>query len=278
MAEKVPLGAYGLTFGNLDAGGLLNAAPRDWPSVTVHFRPGTSGQEVIDVRAGRIAAPHRDFRLMEFDRDTASATFVAPARDDDAIVHPGLGLTGAAFAAWHGRQSLHSGAFVLGDGAWAFPGGSDTGKSSLAAALHHRGVPVLSDDTLVLEDGYCLAGVRCVDLRLEAAAALQVDGRPARADRLRLHLPPVPHTVPLRGFVFLRWGERVAVRELALAERIERLMEVTSILRRLNTPVALLDLAVLPAYELVRPRDWGALAETLDLVLDLPASLASQAH
>ena len=77
---------------------------------------------------------------------------------------------------------------------------------------------------------------------------------PREGGRNRLYLPPVAAEFPLRGFVYLEWGERVEVERVKPAARLERLQSQRQAVRLHNDPVAQLDLAALPALVLRRPQ------------------------
>lgn len=70
----------------------------------------------------------------------------------------------------------------------------------------------------------------------------------------------------LAGWVYLSWGPKVAVRAIPAAERVHRLIAL-----RPTRPGAVLALAALPAYELVRPLDWDQLSRSLDVLLTVLA-------
>ena len=208
------------------------------------------------------------------DRRAGVATFGgAAAPTPDEIVHPHLGMLGAIYAQWlPGRMGFHAGAFIGGERAWAVVGGPEDGKSTLMAALAMAGLPVLGDDTLVLEGVRCLPGVRCIDLRLDAAAHLGPSGTLTvrRGARERLVLTKPPGEAPLGGWLFLNWADEVAVRELRTPERIARIARCQGWHRRgVTDPAELLEVAALPAWELTRPRDWAHASEALGLVREL---------
>ena len=99
----------------------------------------------------------------------------------DELVHPFLAPAAALFAHWHGREGLHGGALALGGTAWGVIGDRLGGKSSLLAALAVSGTDVVCDDVLVLDGREVYPGPRTVDLREDAAAALER----RRGDRCR---------------------------------------------------------------------------------------------
>jgi hypothetical protein len=207
------------------------------------------------------------------DRHAGAATFRGEARPTpDEIVHPRLGMLGAVYAQWLPRRmAFHAGAFINGGRAWAIVGEQLDGKSTLLAALALAGLPVLGDDTLVLDEGRCLSGVRCVDLRPDAAAHLGVDDAVVRRGRrVRMPVGGSAHEPRLAGWLFLRWGETVASRSLEAPERIARIGRSRGWHRRgVSDPQALLECTALPAWELSRPRDWRQLPRVVELLREL---------
>lgn len=269
-------GAYGLAVDGLEQEApLLVPAWDDWPTVRIEVdgREAEAAPERLDEDFARYPDPPA--RAVEVDRVAAVARFLgAGPLSSDEIVHPRLGMIGALFAQWlPGRTAFHGGAFVSGGRAWAVLGGRGDGKSTVMAALALAGLPVMGDDTLVLDGMECLAGVRCVDLRPDAVARLGVGEAVAtvrRGARARLPLDGAPPPVPLGGWIFLSWGVDVAVRELPPAERIARIGRAQGWHRRgVTEPAGLLDVAALPAWELARPRDWARLPDVVERVRDL---------
>src|SRR5581483_9726346 len=167
--------------------------------------------------------------VIDLVREPASATFrTRDALDGRALLHPYLGAAASVAAAWHGRESLHAGAFVHRGRAWGVLGERTAGKSSLLAVLHELGRPIVADDILVLDGLAALAAPRSVDLRREAAEALGIG-------------------VPL-GRVWLGWGDAIEVATVGARERLRR---IASQLTIPNVPAradALLELAALPGF------------------------------
>jgi hypothetical protein len=80
----------------------------------------------------------------------------APGADDDAVRLFLLGSAMGALLLQRGLLPLHGSAVGVNGGGVIFVGPSGHGKSTLAAALNHRGYPILADDVCVLdfdEDG-----------------------------------------------------------------------------------------------------------------------------
>lgn len=260
---------------------LLVPAEPGWPAlrVVVDPRPGEAGGTFLDETGARYPAPSGGY--VEIDRAAGVAALRGTdGLTSDAIVHPGLGMIAAIYAQWlPERMAFHAGAFVSGGRSWAVVGGQADGKSTLMAALAVAGVPVLGDDTLVVEGLACLPGVRCVDLRPDAADRLQVDYGIATVRggaRRRLLIGDAPGEAPLGGWIFLTWGDALAVRELAAAERLARIGRAQGWHRRgVTEPERLLDVAALPAWELTRPREWADLPHTVERLRELTSAVAA---
>lgn len=275
-------GAYGLRVTGLETEDrLLTDAEPGWPSLrlVVDPQPAEAVGTLLDER--RATYPDVPGGFVEVDREAGVATFRGvEGLTTDALVHPRLGMLAAIYAHWlPGRVAFHAGAFVSGSAAWAVVGDRGDGKSTLMAALADAGLPVLGDDTLVVEDGTCLPGVRCVDLRPDAAPHLP-SGRAAASVRAgarrRVPLDPAPLDAALSGWVFLKWGSELELRPLPAAERIGRVGHAQGWHRRGATdPRALLDLAGLPAWELTRPRDWAQLGSAVEAVREVVAGVSA---
>ena len=128
-------------------------------------------------------------------------------------MHPHLAGAAAVLSHWCGRDSFHAGAFVVDGGVWGLLGDKGAGNSSTLVSLARAGVPIVSDDVLVLDKATAYAGPRSIDLRTDAAQTLRT-GQPLGmiGDRARWRVPlgPVEPELPFRGWVTLRWGPRSA--------------------------------------------------------------------
>lgn len=274
-----PRAAYGVAVTGLEAEDhLLSAGEPGWPAIRIVVDPSPAerGRAVLgedaacfpEARSGHVAVNRR----------TGVAAFRGTGLTTDEIVHPRLGMLGALVAQWlPGRVAFHAGAFVSEGRAWAVVGERGDGKSTLMAALALSGLPVLGDDTLVLDSDRCLPGVRCVDLRPDAVDRLGVRdavGTVRGGDRERLLLGPVAPSTPLAGWLFLRWSDELSLRPLPAGERIARLGRARGWHRRgVTEPHELLRLAALPAWEVARPRDWARLPEVLERVVALTTAV-----
>jgi hypothetical protein len=149
-------------------------------------------------------------------------------------------------------------------------GDKTAGKSTLLAWLARAGAGVLSDDVLIIDGDRAFAGPRSIDLRGEAAEVLgagEALGHIGARDRWRVPLDPVPAELPLRGWVSLEWGDRVAVEPVRGSERLMALMPHRGVRLEPAIPAALVRLSGLPHLRLTRPRDWGSMGEVADRLL-----------
>lgn len=219
--------------------------------------------EIPVTNGGRIVVEREPARVIFATRELLGA---------EELLHPYLAYAAGIFGRWLGRLSLHAGAVVVSDGAWAVLGPRESGKSSTLAWLAQAGFGVLCDDVLVLDRMNALAGPRVVDLRAETAAELGA-GEPlgviGARERWRLPLDAVEPELPLRGVIFLAWGDDVAATPVAAPERVLRLASELMVRLAPPNPAALLDLAGLPCWELRRPHGLGSLDATGGRLLDL---------
>jgi hypothetical protein len=273
-AEGELVGAYGLRVRGVDsARALLVPAERSWPSVELVSRIGDSSSDPYD----RVSNQHAELKLLEgsrviIEREKGRAVFIgaSPPRPEE-LVHPYLAPVAAIYAYWLERESFHAGAFVAGDGVWALIGERESGKSSTLAWLALHGYEIVCDDMLVLEDGDALAGPRSIDLRPEAAHALGTGeplGRVGARERWRLTPGVVRDELPLRGWIFLRWGDRVECARVPGAERLRRLGANRGARLPVADPPYLIELAALPGWELHRPQGWHSLALAAERLLE----------
>jgi hypothetical protein len=246
------LGAYGLHLTGLDtASRYLVKAPATWPQLAIE----------------RTAAP-----AASIDRAPLAARFTGPAGfDDDAIIHPGLGMLAAIANRWLGRDAFHAGAFLTGDGAWAVMGAKDAGKSTTLAHLAAKGRGIVADDVLIIDNGHAFAGPRCVDLR-ESAADWLGQGESINAvgerRRWRVHVPAIPPVVPLRGWILPTWGDRIELEPVPALRRLPLLYANLALTQIPRYPDRLLSLAALKFLVFRRPRRWEAMEEAAATLLD----------
>src|SRR5690242_2880846 len=197
--------AYGLRIAGLPEDAPLLECPAGvrWPELRLVHGPPTAPPRIVDPAATTV--PLRGGGELCLEGPTATFRTPEPPTDD-ALVHPQLAVAAAGRNRLLGREVLHAGAVVVDGAAWALAGLNEAGKSTLLAALAVFGLPVLSDDLLVLEDETAFAGPRCADLRTPIALAGLPPSQAVRdGQRWRVLLPAAPPSVPLAGFVFLRW-------------------------------------------------------------------------
>ena len=191
----------------------------------------------------------------------------------EAIVHPVATVPLAVLARWRGDATLHAGAVLRDGAAYAVCGGQGAGKSTTMALLAQRGLPVVTDDLLVVSGGEALAGPSCVDLRPDVAERFpdaRFLGVVGRRERYRLLTAPAPARTPLGGLFLLGWHADgpARVEPLTLEERAQ-VIHVFDYAGSVGLPrgEALMDLLALPMWRLSRARDWQAADEALDLLL-----------
>ena len=204
-------------------------------------------------------------RTIVVDRRPPRGTVHGPPIDTEDLVHPYLGPIATVHGRWLGRESFHAGAFATPAGAWLVVGPKEAGKSSLLAALHRAGHPVVCDDIAVLDGTNILAGPRAVDLRErpdDLDAALVREG-----ERWRVGLPPIALRLPLAGWVELRWSDRRTLQDVPVAERLRRLAGWRQWQALASNPHAFLELAALPGFVFERPR--GQMARDVEAIVDL---------
>jgi hypothetical protein len=266
-------GAHGLHLPMLaGAGDLLVQAPEQWMEwqVVLALGKGMPTEFVEDSRARLRSAPSG---WVDLDRCQRTSTMHLPsAPSPGEIAQPFLGSTAVVVAHWAGLPSFHAGAFVAHGKAWAILGHKGRGKSSLLAALSLRGVPILTDDVLVVGKRLQgLAGPRCVDLRRETAFALGVGdamGVVGTRERWRVRVDQVPPEVPLGGWIHLDWGEP-EIASVSPEQRVEALFANFALRgERLHPTVLsqLMGLFALPMVRVHRPRDLRRIDETCELL------------
>ncbi|WP_369140376.1 hypothetical protein [Modestobacter versicolor] len=273
----MPTGCYGITLDGLPgAAGLLRpTAPGD-PVLHVAQRRGQEEPTHPGISDDRAAYPMANGAgTVLLDRAAGSLAYVTGAPlPDRHVVHPHLALPASVVARWSGRDALHAGAFEVDGGAWGVLGPRDSGKSSLLAQLHLLGVPVLSDDVVVVADGQVLPGPGLVDLRRGAAGHFGVGealGVVGRRERWRVEVPPAT-AAPLRGWLLPAWGT-AGLQRVPPTARLPVLMTNVALRLPPPDPARFFELAGVPVLQWSRPRDWAQLEQgTRRLLESLPAA------
>jgi hypothetical protein len=277
-APEKPLGMYGLRIGGLaaEAKGSLVPVADDSPEVAVSVALGTSLVALERRYEGRVIIAAERGALLDIVREPPSATVLLQRWPSPRmLVHPVLSIVAAVHSRWRGALTLHGGAFAVEGRAWAVLGQKNEGKSSLMASLARRGVPVLTDDLVVVDSGHVLAGPRTVDLRPDAVEHFpeaEYIGAIGTRHRYRISLAAVPPRTPLAGFITLAWGtkEGASLRALPLGDRLRTLTnhEATP-LAGPQPPELLFPALELEMLELRRPKGWDLHSAALDLLSDL---------
>ena len=266
-------GVYGVAVDGLPgAEHLMRPADSAWPTLRVvtALGPPTVDADVVGDEEAAFALEQGglDVRL---DRATTTAAFTAEREHPDgAYLHPFLARTAAVLARWHHREAFHAGCLVVGGAAWAVLGAREAGKSTVLAQAHLRGLPVLTDDVLVVDDGVVLPGPGSLDLREPTARRLAL-GEPlgvvGSRERWRVALPDDVAPTPLRGWVLPVWGESTAL--FPLPPQPRQALVASALFPRLppEDPLRLLALGALPVVVWQRPRDFAAADGALDALL-----------
>ncbi len=258
-------GAYGFRLSGLDdALDWLNPAPDDWPTVEVKQEvapPDESSRFDEEVRAFPLMGGYR----LEVMRAERRVLFSGPEPlSSPALIHPFLAPAASVLCRWEDWPPFHAGAFVVNGEAWALTADRNGGKSTTLAALAESGVPVLTDDLVVLKESHVAAGPRSVDLRdPRDFSDVEYLGELGRRERWRKQLAPVPAEVPVAGVIQLVWSDAPGVHWVSMEEKPEIIKEGLSYSA---SGRAMLDVLRLPMVRVGRPR--GELTETIDLVLE----------
>jgi hypothetical protein len=248
------------------------------PIVVVSWRWAVTVSDHVQVDDRRVSFGTSRATSIFVDRDPPRIMFHLPQPPTpDALIHPLGTVPVAILARWRGDVTLHAGAFATAGGAWAVVGHREAGKSTLLAALTTRGVPLLADDLLAVNDGRVWPGPGCVDLRPDAAprfAGARDLGIVSGRRRFRLSTATETRRLPLRGIFVLAWHDQpdVRVEPLTAEERLRLLYDLEYVaLVGPADPHALMGLVAVPAWRVIRPRDWAATDTSLDAILNLAA-------
>ena len=141
----------------------------------------------------------------------------------------------AAIACLNGLLPIHASAIASDGRVFAFTGPAGAGKSTLVAALGNRGLPMFSDDTLVLDLSdpdcvVCLPGHKRLKL---TADALKLTGA-AQEERVSLTVEKsyarpgagdVRMALPIAQLIFLEEGPDLRIERISGAEKLLRLQD-----------------------------------------------------
>jgi hypothetical protein len=278
---NIARGAYGIRLRGLEgAAELLVGVPEEAPEYAVAAEIGHADSFDERVDDDRAELRLRSGGQIVVDRGHQTILYRVPHEvRPDELVHPYLAPAAAVIGRWHGRESVHAGAFAVEGRALGVVGTREAGKSSTLAWLASQGIDVLCDDMLIVDGDTPLPGPRSIDLRADAAqrlAAGEAIGVTGARERWRLRLGETAGA-RLVGWVFLAWGDEVTARPLRASERIPRIAEERGLRLPPVRPDSLLELASLPAWELSRPREWGSLPRAAELLLELASATPTEA-
>lgn len=252
----------------------LPAAEDGAENIEFSWRHASALYDAREVSSEHMRMSYQRGGQMVATRDPASVVIEVPQPlSIAAIVHPIATLPLSVFARWHGHMTLHGGAFLNAGAAWAICGDQTAGKSSALAMLGSRGVPILSDDLVVIAGHEVLCGPRCVDLRPDVAARFanaESLGVVGSRERFRLPTAEAPPRAPLGGIVVLEWGSgtEIEATPLDLQDRLSLLYKQQySTLFEQPDEQGVIRLLDTPMLRFRRPRDWDSAEEATDQLL-----------
>jgi hypothetical protein len=253
-----------------EAADLLVDAPVGWSEWRIDRRQNEGRpQEFVGQTHARLRSEPRGWVNVDRARQISTLNLPLPVRDRE-VVHPYLASTASVAAYWHGMQSFHAGAFVVDGRAWAILGDRGAGKSSLLAYLALEGVPILTDDVLVVRGSTALAGPRCIDLRAEPASRFKVGealGVVGTRERWRMKIGPVHPELPIAGWLCLEWG-KTSIDVVPPQERLLALFASLALRVNPSAPDALVELLALPMIVLRRRQDFSDLSRDVASLLN----------
>jgi hypothetical protein len=269
-----PRGAWGIRIAAPEpAQGLLSPAPPDWPLVQVHAAVCDELSREVEWGPRRAQYTLLGGHHIRIERDplTVDLQLCRPT-SEEAVIVPHLSSVGSTVALWNGNEAFHAGAFIHEAGAWGVLGEKGAGKTSTLAALDRLGLPVMTDDLLIYQQGNVLAGPRCLDLRRGPAAAMSQGediGVVGTRRRWRVYLGPCPLSAPLRGWLVPSWDDTNRIERIEPTERLRMLPRFRALQVPWEDPASLLELAAYPAYRWLRPRQLDDLEANTARLLEL---------
>lgn len=274
--SSISLAAWGLRFSGVPgASAVLSAGSPLWPEMRVRVR-APDGLE--DTESTHLAHNHCRLDLLgggsvSMTREPLVAVLTLPHAAtvlDECVVQPHLASAASVAGAWLGRDVFHAGAVVVNGHAWGLLAGKGGGKSTTLAHLSARGVQVLTDDALVIEDGHALVGPRCVDLRPKSARVLSV-GRPlgvvGTRERWRVYLGECGASYPLGGWVLLEWAPLATTTPVPSRDRLGILLRHRALPLPWVTAPVFLQLVARPMIRWSRPQRLTAMDDSLSSLL-----------
>jgi hypothetical protein len=266
-------GAWGLRFPTLAAAEPVLVPAPDWPAIGLEVRhlPAPNVDQSSDWDSTGMRVPLAAGGHLRVVWPFAVTLSLPGHPVAECVVQPHLTTAAASISMRQGQQPLHAGAFELNGMAWGLLGAKEAGKSSTLALASQRGLGIVTDDLLVASQGAALAGPRCVDLRPEAARALDMGedlGVVGLRERWRVRVGPCPSAVPIGGFILPSWGDD----EMSWLPPVVRLQKILSFSAMhgitMNDPARYLDLASLPMLSWARPKSWSTAQPSFDMLLE----------
>lgn len=233
-----------------------------------------------------------DFLIDEAGENVAASP--APDTDDDRVCKLFENSILPLIGNHRGGLYLHGSAVEIDSTAVAFLGHSRSGKTTLAGAFARSGYPFMTEDVVDLEreEAHYMLRPKRTDLRLFADSAQILFGKARKAGSKEEKLayaggPQCPfreEPAPLRA-MFLIGGDHsspIRVKRLHVGQVLTSLMQHAFVLdvedrERMEAHFGrLADLAEsVPAFALDYPRDYSALPEVIDAVVNARAGLDS---
>jgi len=275
------VGAYGLRIEGVSEAvrRMLGPAGPGWETIELRARIGRTEGDGDRVQSNRasVVLPLTLGGEIVIERPPLVAEVRRPDKlpRDEELLHPYLAYVAGMAAWWFPRECVHAGGFVVDGGVWGVVGGRGAGKSSILGWLAAQGHEIVCDDLLVIRNGRVMAGPRFVDLRGETAELLGAGtplGKVGARERWRLEVGPVSPELPLRGWVFLAWSPRIEVKPATASERLLTIKNNVALWGNPTDPSGLLELASLPAWKLLRPRDWQSIGAATGRLLEAIAA------
>jgi hypothetical protein len=202
----------------------------------------------------------------------------------------------ASIASLNGLLPVHASAVSLDGHVFAFTGPAGAGKSTLVAALGDRGLPMFSDDTLVLDLSdpdriVCLPGHKRMKLTpdaLELTGATRQEKVSITVDKY--YATPAAGDVgialPLARLVFLEEGEQSEIKPISGSERFVRMQDdhqtahLFAAARQFDRADSFAHLSRLARQidmaRFIRPRDVARFHDDIDGVAQYIAQVASE--
>ncbi len=214
--------------------------------------------------------------------DVAQGRIEVPPMTDTILREQRLNGVPMALAFTHrGDFALHAAAVEIDGGAILLAAPSRFGKTTLAMAFHERGFPMLAEDLICCRPGTheAFPGPAVIRLRPDVYGGTPPPGLVEVAKRPdRIFLAPEPGqrgsggARPIRGIVFLREGEHVAVTAASPVEALRDLWHLnfrlpTTEAREYSFKALTALVGGVPTWNLHRPFRLDALGATVDAIV-----------